>query len=425
MRPVLACLTAGALAVALASATPASAEPADPTFDPSPVVLSSGPQPVSGAVQLEEADGLTLESARVYDPGCALSWDSLPVDPDCPVWLAERDTSKVGDVRSVTLAGAIPLLDSHGTPVDRPTTYVTLVYTDGSHAYLETGLNVYGGYRVSLVAPDGLQPGDSLKMTSRAEHYAQAWLPDPGLEARLQHLSTSSVWETLDKRTTDATGEVTFAAQRFGEAGDWRVVLTEAASTVDAPLVRYSRVTHVGVSAPPTPPVVTPPVVTPPKPPVVTSPATRPSRPRRQHTRVFPGRAVLYWAAPASTGGARIDRYQVRRGTSSFARNLRPGVRHFTFTHLRNGSLYRLYVRAHNARGFGGWVAARARPQALPRPRDYAGCAALHRVYPHGVGRPGARDRGGHVTTFTRSLATYRLNTEDDRDRDGIACERR
>jgi hypothetical protein len=152
---------------------------------------------------------------------------------------------------------------------------------------------------------------------------------------------------------------------------------------------------------------------------------TRPSAPRRQHTTSASTRATLYWAAPASTGGARIDRYQIRRGTSTYARNLPPTARHFTFTHLRNGSLYRLYVRAHNTKGFSGWVAARARPHAPPRPRDYASCAALNRVYPHGVGRPGARDRGGNVTTFTRSLATYRLNTESDRDHDGIACEKR
>ncbi len=63
----------------------------------------------------------------------------------------------------------------------------------------------------------------------------------------------------------------------------------------------------------------------------------------------------------------------------------------------------------------------------LPAPRVYANCAALNRVYPHGVGLPGAVDRtsGTRVTTFTRDAATYRLNTGRDRDKDKIACERR
>lgn len=66
---------------------------------------------------------------------------------------------------------------------------------------------------------------------------------------------------------------------------------------------------------------------------------------------------------------------------------------------------------------------------AAPRPRTYANCTALNHVYPHGVGKPGARDHvSGHtppVTTFTRSAAVYALNTKSDRDRDGIACEKR
>ncbi len=65
-----------------------------------------------------------------------------------------------------------------------------------------------------------------------------------------------------------------------------------------------------------------------------------------------------------------------------------------------------------------------------PPPKRYANCAALNKDYPHGVGIPGARDkvRTGQprVTTFTRSVKVYRLNAPRlDRDRDGIACERR
>ena len=65
---------------------------------------------------------------------------------------------------------------------------------------------------------------------------------------------------------------------------------------------------------------------------------------------------------------------------------------------------------------------------AAPRPVRYKNCAALNKVYKHGVGKPGARDkvsRGKAVTTFTRSAKVYALNTHLDRDRDRIACEER
>ena len=56
----------------------------------------------------------------------------------------------------------------------------------------------------------------------------------------------------------------------------------------------------------------------------------------------------------------------------------------------------------------------------------YKNCAALNKVYPHGVGRPGARDHtsGKPDTRFAVNKAVYRANTARDRDKDGIACER-
>ena len=55
-------------------------------------------------------------------------------------------------------------------------------------------------------------------------------------------------------------------------------------------------------------------------------------------------------------------------------------------------------------------------------------CTTLHAKYPHGVGRPGARDkttsRTGPVTNFTRNKAAYLNNKSLDRDHDGIACEK-
>lgn len=61
-------------------------------------------------------------------------------------------------------------------------------------------------------------------------------------------------------------------------------------------------------------------------------------------------------------------------------------------------------------------------------PSRFASCAAMYRYYPHGVGRPGARDqvRGATrpVTIFSVSVSLYGLNRRLDRDGDGIACER-
>jgi hypothetical protein len=58
--------------------------------------------------------------------------------------------------------------------------------------------------------------------------------------------------------------------------------------------------------------------------------------------------------------------------------------------------------------------------------KTYSNCTKLNRVYPHGVGKPGARDKtsGTPVTNFKRSRALYRANKARDRDGDGIACEK-
>jgi hypothetical protein len=59
--------------------------------------------------------------------------------------------------------------------------------------------------------------------------------------------------------------------------------------------------------------------------------------------------------------------------------------------------------------------------------KTYANCTELHQDYPHGVGRPGAVDHtsGPPVTTFTVDAALYDANQGSDRDKDGIACEKR
>ena len=59
--------------------------------------------------------------------------------------------------------------------------------------------------------------------------------------------------------------------------------------------------------------------------------------------------------------------------------------------------------------------------------REFANCTAMHRVYPHGVGKFGAHDHtsGTPVTNFKRSNALYFANKKSDRDGDHIACEQR
>jgi hypothetical protein len=58
-------------------------------------------------------------------------------------------------------------------------------------------------------------------------------------------------------------------------------------------------------------------------------------------------------------------------------------------------------------------------------------CTDVHKRYPHRVGRVGAHDKtsGTPVTNFKRSNLLYRLamrtNPRLDRDKDGIACEKR
>ena len=69
--------------------------------------------------------------------------------------------------------------------------------------------------------------------------------------------------------------------------------------------------------------------------------------------------------------------------------------------------------------------------------KSYKNCTALNKVYPHGVGKSGSKDRtsGKRVTNFKVSNALYAHNDggskryagehDLDRDNDGIACEKR
>jgi hypothetical protein len=59
-------------------------------------------------------------------------------------------------------------------------------------------------------------------------------------------------------------------------------------------------------------------------------------------------------------------------------------------------------------------------------PPAYANCDAMHKTFPHGVGKPYAKDHtsGTPVTTYYVSTWIYNGNTKLDADKDGIACEK-
>jgi hypothetical protein len=72
-------------------------------------------------------------------------------------------------------------------------------------------------------------------------------------------------------------------------------------------------------------------------------------------------------------------------------------------------------------------LASAALGSVVSSTKTYPNCKALNAVYPHGVGRVGARDKtksGKPVTNFKRSNKLYRENRARDRDKDGVACEK-
>ena len=69
-------------------------------------------------------------------------------------------------------------------------------------------------------------------------------------------------------------------------------------------------------------------------------------------------------------------------------------------------------------------------PQAAQKYK-FKNCKALNKVYAHGVGKSNAKDKtsGKPVTTFKKSTSLYKKVIGHrkglDRDKDGIACEKR
>ena len=75
--------------------------------------------------------------------------------------------------------------------------------------------------------------------------------------------------------------------------------------------------------------------------------------------------------------------------------------------------------------GGGALVGAPAEAAAT----KYKNCTALQKKYKHGVAKKGAKDKvkgsTKPVTTFTVNTPVYNANKALDRDKDGVACEKR
>jgi hypothetical protein len=57
--------------------------------------------------------------------------------------------------------------------------------------------------------------------------------------------------------------------------------------------------------------------------------------------------------------------------------------------------------------------------------KKFNNCTELNKVYPGGVAKPGAVNKGGATKKEpTIDAALYKANKKSDRDGDGIACEK-
>ncbi|QRY62824.1 excalibur calcium-binding domain-containing protein [Gordonia sp. PDNC005] len=75
-------------------------------------------------------------------------------------------------------------------------------------------------------------------------------------------------------------------------------------------------------------------------------------------------------------------------------------------------------------------VAVAPHPDADAAPaKRYANCSALNKDFRHGVARPGGRDlvkgKSKPARGYAVNRAVYSKNTHLDRDKDGVACEKK
>lgn len=133
--------------------------------------------------------------------------------------------------------------------------------------------------------------------------------------------------------------------------------------------------------------------------------------------------ATIFWAPPTSNGGSPITSYHLY--ANGISEEVSANTRRWTFTKLRAGYTYELYVSARNAKGRS--LNATVLVKVYPSIKRYANCTDLTKVYLHGVGRSSTvvdRTTGVRVRDFYVSKALYDLNVGSDRDKDGIACEK-
>ena len=87
----------------------------------------------------------------------------------------------------------------------------------------------------------------------------------------------------------------------------------------------------------------------------------------------------------------------------------------------------RTVARAIVTAGLAAGLLAGSVPGPAIAARSFSNCTAMHKVYPHGVGKRGAYDQtsGTPVNQLLPQRALYRANRNLDRDKDRIACEAR
>ncbi|GAA2669617.1 excalibur calcium-binding domain-containing protein [Actinoplanes palleronii] len=77
----------------------------------------------------------------------------------------------------------------------------------------------------------------------------------------------------------------------------------------------------------------------------------------------------------------------------------------------------------------GGGAVLASPAEAAVTIKTFKNCTELNKKYKHGVGKKGAKDkvRGKTkaVTTFYVNTKLYNANKKSDRDKDGVACEKR
>jgi Fibronectin type III domain/Excalibur calcium-binding domain len=169
-----------------------------------------------------------------------------------------------------------------------------------------------------------------------------------------------------------------------------------------------------------------------------TKPLTKPSAPRSlKASKTTRTSGKVSWRAPADNGGTKITGYRIIKPGKDVT--VKAKARSYTVKKLKAGRTYTIKVQARNAKGYGpaGTIKFKTKPPAPPKPKHYPNCAALQKVYPHGVGLPKAVDStsGDPVTNFYRSAKLYNMNNgprnaetgeyDLDRDNDGVACEKK